>query len=103
MRKLARVIFNVLAALSLLLCVAACVLWVRSYRVSDEFTWVFPREWLVVTACRGRAAFSYNTFEGEDFYTASYSEWLERHNPKDLPHSMRSKTGFLLRNVSAGG
>jgi hypothetical protein len=30
----------ILSALSLLLCVAVCVLWVRSYCVSDQFRWV---------------------------------------------------------------
>jgi hypothetical protein len=35
MRRLARHAFTALAALSLLLCVAVCGLWVRSYYVSD--------------------------------------------------------------------
>src|SRR6266576_3578143 len=35
MRRLARHVFTVVSALSLLLCVAVCVLWVRSYRVTD--------------------------------------------------------------------
>ena len=35
MRRLARHAFTALSALSLLLCVAVCVLWVRSYRVND--------------------------------------------------------------------
>src|SRR5687767_11209119 len=36
LRKLARVTFNALTALSLLLCVAACVLWVRSYSARGD-------------------------------------------------------------------
>ena len=32
-----RRVLNLLTALSLLLCVAVCVLWVRSYRVADVF------------------------------------------------------------------
>src|SRR5687768_9604356 len=36
MRRLARHVFTLLAALSLLLCVAACVLWVRSYSQFDS-------------------------------------------------------------------
>src|SRR5688500_4891585 len=39
MRKLARVLLNVLMALSLLMCVAACVLWVRSYSRADRVTY----------------------------------------------------------------
>jgi len=40
MRRLARHVFTIIAALSLLLCVAVCVLWVRSYRpVLDYIVW----------------------------------------------------------------
>ena len=35
MRRVLRHVFTALSALSLLLCVAACVLWVRSYRAAD--------------------------------------------------------------------
>jgi hypothetical protein len=38
LRKLARIILNALTALSLVLCVAACVLWVRSYSHHDNLT-----------------------------------------------------------------
>jgi hypothetical protein len=38
-RKLARVTFNVLTALSLALCVGVCVLWARSYRGTDILVW----------------------------------------------------------------
>jgi hypothetical protein len=37
MRRLARHLFTLCSAVSLLLCVAACVLWARSYRVNDQF------------------------------------------------------------------
>src|SRR5687768_14703719 len=36
MRRLARRLFTLCSALSLLLCVAVCVLWVRSYWVADK-------------------------------------------------------------------
>ena len=39
MRRLARAIFTVVSAASLLLCVATCVLWVRSYWVRDGAAW----------------------------------------------------------------
>src|SRR5687767_769969 len=38
MRRLARILVTALTALSLLLCVAACVLWVRSHTSFDRFT-----------------------------------------------------------------
>jgi hypothetical protein len=37
MQRLARAMLNVLTAISVILCVAACVLWVRSYRAGDHF------------------------------------------------------------------
>jgi 4-amino-4-deoxy-L-arabinose transferase-like glycosyltransferase len=39
-----RRLLNLLTALSLLLCVAVCVLWVRSYRVADGFARTQPSE-----------------------------------------------------------
>jgi hypothetical protein len=38
MRRLARRLFTLCSAASLLLCVAACALWVRSYRVAELLT-----------------------------------------------------------------
>src|SRR5688500_10563560 len=38
MRRVARHLFTLCSAVSLVLCVAVCVLWVRSYWVSDWFT-----------------------------------------------------------------
>ena len=38
MRRLARRLFTLCSALSLLMCVAVCVLWLRSYEV-DVFNW----------------------------------------------------------------
>jgi hypothetical protein len=43
MRRLARHLFTILSALSLLLCVAVCVLWVQSYLIADNFT--YARVW----------------------------------------------------------
>ena len=40
MRRLARRLFTLCSTVSLLLCVAVCVLWVRSHRVRDELAWV---------------------------------------------------------------
>jgi hypothetical protein len=43
MRRLARHLFTLCSAVSLLLCVAACVLWVRGRWVADDYTWVRDR------------------------------------------------------------
>ena len=37
-----RRLFTLLSALSLLLCVATAVMWVRSYRVGDTYVWLPP-------------------------------------------------------------
>jgi hypothetical protein len=39
MKRFRRWVFNGLAALSLVLCLATCVLWVRSYFVPEVYNW----------------------------------------------------------------
>jgi hypothetical protein len=39
MRRLVRHLFTLCSALSLLLCLAICVLWVRSYRMTEQINW----------------------------------------------------------------
>jgi hypothetical protein len=53
MRRLARHVFTILAALSLLLCVAACVLWVRSYGMTERVRWRCEGGWREVRSARG--------------------------------------------------
>lgn len=58
MAKLKRRLLNFLTALSLLLCVATAVLWVRSYRVGDR--WLL--DWRVaVVASSGQVSFRFST------------------------------------------
>src|SRR5688572_30635336 len=65
MKRVMRWAWNVLTALSLLLCVAACVLWVRSYRVGSSFGYyasarpgpLYPDVW--ASSYRGRLGFVY--------------------------------------------
>jgi hypothetical protein len=51
-----RRLFNIAAALSLLLCVAACVMWVRSYRVMDRVQWRNAGGWRAVYTASGHVA-----------------------------------------------
>jgi hypothetical protein len=51
MRRLLRILLNAATAVSLVLCVAAVVLWVRSYRVADELTIAWPTQRDVRTDC----------------------------------------------------
>ena len=53
-----RWIFAVLSALSLLLCVAVCVLWVRSYRTRDIVARGVCGRHFQVTSARGGLWFS---------------------------------------------
>jgi hypothetical protein len=46
MKRLLRIIFNALTTLSLLLCVATVVLWIRSYWRDDEITRISQNEWI---------------------------------------------------------
>lgn len=46
-------LFNLLTILSLLLCVAMCVLWVRSYFVGDAWDWPTRTGRAGVDSCRG--------------------------------------------------
>jgi hypothetical protein len=52
-----RRLLSLLTALSLLLCVAACVLWVRSYWATDGFTWMVHRGACDLRSSPGRLAF----------------------------------------------
>lgn len=48
-----RRVFTILSAVSLLMFVAVCVLWVRSYWVKDNLTWVRPDKGWIVASGRG--------------------------------------------------
>jgi hypothetical protein len=45
MRRIARHLFTIVAALSLVLCAAVCMAWVRSHRLSDYFGWCNAGGW----------------------------------------------------------
>ena len=54
MRRLARRLFTLCSAASLVLCVTVCVLWARSYGDADEFDITPPPEQRVAYTSRGR-------------------------------------------------
>src|SRR5437867_1602435 len=53
MRRLGRHFFTFCSALSLLLCVAVCVPWARSYRLTDQITWRCAGGWRSVRSAHG--------------------------------------------------
>jgi hypothetical protein len=61
MRRVVRHLFTMFVALSLLLCVALCVLWVRSYWISDLLSWKEPRWSAFVITADGEFWFGLNT------------------------------------------
>jgi hypothetical protein len=54
-----RRLFTVLSALSLLLCVAAAVLWVRSYWMSDMFMYSWPKSAVFIEHGGGQFRFEH--------------------------------------------
>jgi len=57
MRRLPRHLFTILTAVSLLLCVAMAVLWVRSYSISDQVGWVRGDRAIAIASSAGSLAF----------------------------------------------
>src|SRR4051812_29596240 len=54
-----RKLFTFAAAVSLLLCVALCVLWVRSGRAYDQWLWLSPRRFCGLVSWRGQVIVMY--------------------------------------------
>ena len=65
MRRLARRLFTLCSALSLLLCVGVCVLWVRSYRTQDVLYAGPPERQFCAYAAGGLLDVSTWRYEGE--------------------------------------
>ena len=93
MRRIARCAFTAIVALSLLLCVASCALWARSYFVGDSLLYQYPRDingttcWDMHHVMLGRGSFVYNflfqydldlrtaIFYGEDSPHGRRADW----------------------------
>jgi len=56
-RCLLRIFFNILTAFSLLFFVTVCVLWVRSYHLSDQFRYRSDRGWRSMNSAQGYLTF----------------------------------------------
>jgi hypothetical protein len=80
-----RRLLNLLTTLSLLLCVAACVLWVRGFSHAEFFRWSGTRTEWEVASSRGRLAFQWErihprrgTYFPGFFYSAGEPLSLEK-------------------------
>jgi hypothetical protein len=82
MRRLARHAFTVLSTLSLLLCVAACVLWVRSYRIKDDLRRHTPagadRHQAVTMLMSGKGGLAFCHMDGTNLGALSDWTWTTR-------------------------
>jgi hypothetical protein len=90
-----RRLLNLLTALSLLLCVAVCVLWVRSYFASDELIAAAFGGRFTANTAWGRAVAQYQTIDGEGF--GRELRWVRdkpRHSSPSWPYG-RSRWGRL--------
>lgn len=72
--------FNLLTLLSLLLCVAICVLWVRSFFVFDAISWQGQRGAKVINAAvasdSGGAHFGLTVIDFSDAFPGTPAEWM---------------------------
>jgi hypothetical protein len=62
MRPLARRLFTLCSAASLLMCVAACGLWVRSYAVTQFVGWRGAGQWVGALSMTGLLRFEHGTY-----------------------------------------
>lgn len=65
-------LFTLCAAVSLLLCVAVCLLWERSYRLTDQVVWRSPRGLYAVGTASGAVVAQLNPGEPQ---SAAYHGW----------------------------
>ena len=90
--------FTILSALSLMLCVATCVLWKRSYRVQDEPTFAWPGHmFLQLTSRHGELSLDAAENWPEDcrrWYTGSPDDHF---GPLYVP-----STGMYIKSQRAG-
>src|SRR5262245_29406979 len=114
-KRLARPFFTVCSAASLLLCVATCVLCVRSFYTTDllQGVWQFEeadrqhRDVLMLTSRAGviRISKARQTMnERRGFYDTDPSGWYRNQLPQDYPIQPRDTTlGFGWFSFRGGG
>ena len=101
-----RRLFTVLSAVSLLLCVATVVLWVRSYSVADDFivaqnAWPFyiPRPWRLTTA-HGMCVVSWDPAVPPSSYDRARPSWRWHHKTWSPWGLARIPSDVLVYSVS---
>jgi hypothetical protein len=93
MSAVKRRVFNLLAAMSLVLCVATVVMWVRSHWRTDLFVWGRTNGYSQVISMSGTVRFS-NVFDAG--YRSGWYHTAYRSDPARTP-------GFILLHRKGGG
>jgi hypothetical protein len=94
MRRLLRWAFNAAAAVSALLCVATCVLWVQSYRAGWLVNWSRPRTEFQAGAAKGQM-WAYGASEPPGVFRGTLGFGTERFAPPTDPR----KWGYGPREI----
>jgi 4-amino-4-deoxy-L-arabinose transferase-like glycosyltransferase len=77
-----RRLFNFLTIVSLLLCVAACVFWARSYTSSDRVRWQNERGWRSVRSASGHVELSFLDIDWSAHRLAFHGPRFKREDPR---------------------
>jgi hypothetical protein len=80
-----RRLLNFLTALSLLVCVAACVLWVRSYWLTDQLQWVSPGGFRGIGSASGSVVVQLNPGDTSGYSPAQHGWTYLRMQPYSAP------------------
>jgi hypothetical protein len=98
MRRLLRVLFNVATVVSMLLCVATCVLWVRGHYVEDSIVWRRNDAWRVLRSSSGHFIIDVNVSN----WSGGQTGWLYAREPPNPNALADAKVSGYVLNVSPG-
>jgi hypothetical protein len=91
MRRVARHLFTLCSAVSLLLCVAVCALWARSYYVSEDVGVIRPRFGVSAHSAKGGVRLG--------FYTLTYPSEASLRLAYEYPGDVLQYTRFSKSNA----
>jgi len=94
-----RRLFTVTSAVSLVLCVATMVLWVRSYAVADKVSWSWEDRQVAFCPSRGRLHLSWQWA----YSPGGFHESVRRHYEENLPREYETETNWSGRQVRVAG
>lgn len=81
-----RLLLNLLTGLLLLLCVAACVLWARSYQLTDQFFRASPGGFVGIGSAGGSVVVQINPGDASAYARGNDGWTYRRMGPYSAPH-----------------